>query len=543
MRLLWSLVMVSAACGDNSHATPDAAKAIDAKVIDATPDAPTLESELTPAQIAAIDAAIADKLGKGGATGYSIAVWRDGKIVHREAFGTITEDGRPTTVDTLFQIGSDTKKLTTIGLLRQVQAGRATLDQTVGELVPDLKLASDASYFSTLTLDELLSHRSGLFDYLPWTDAPDDAQLAAVMRGKFAANETAMMPAGIAWDYANPNFSIAGFVTEVLDGSRPWATIITDDVIVPLGLTHTFPRRDQALASGQPMASGHGLTWTGEWDSFKLLEGGPTSYATGWTVPTAQQDNAFGRPAGFVWSTAADQALTMGFLADGNEAVLSASLRTAMMTAHAPLDNHLVGESYGYGLFVEDGLRMPDGTYYAARLIEHDGATPSMTSFSLLLPDQRVAVTMLANGYGENFYDAGYVILQVVAADRLPAATSAPALLPPPATDLSTYAGTFTDPNLGTVLLTWNGSQLQLTSGALDTDNSPLTPLGLDLFSVSLQGGTYDLSFYDGTPGAHSYGVNRSFVLSRTTTSSMLAAPHVRHGTLRPSATPPRRRR
>ena len=113
--------------------------------------------------------------------------------------------------------------------------------------MPDLALASDPAYFGTLTLDELLSHRSGLYDYTPWLDAPDDAHLAATIRGRFAANEYAMMPAGIAWNYANPNFALAGFVTEVLDG-RPWPAIVTADVLQPLGLVHTYARRDDGLA-------------------------------------------------------------------------------------------------------------------------------------------------------------------------------------------------------------------------------------------------------------------------------------------------------
>lgn len=537
MRSWLALCLFSVACGDDhAHLIPDASP--DAPPVDAAPDAPASTSELTPAQIAAIHTAVNGSLGQGYATAYSIAVWRDGKIVHREAFGTIDEAGTKATPEVLFQIGSDTKKLTAVGLLRQIQAGRAKLSDTVASLVPDLKLAKDASYFSTLTIDDLLSHRSGLYDYLPWTDDPDDAHLASFMKGRFAANEYAMMPAGVAYNYANPNFVLAGFLTEVLDGSRPWAKIVTDDVLAPLGLTHTFVKRDGAIASGQPMASGHGLTWTGDWDSFELLVG-PT-YAEGWTAPSAQQDNAFGRPAGFAWSTASDQAMMMGFLADGNATVLSDALRAEMMTAHAPLYDHATGIAYGYGVFVADGLQTPDGAYYPTKLVEHDGATPTMTSFSLLLPDKRIAVTMLANGYGENFYDVGLKILQTVAADRLPAAVPQPPTLGPVASDLSGYAGSFTDPNLGTVTIDWTGTQLQLTSATLDSDHVPLFPRALDLFAVTLQGQQFDLDFYDGATTPRSYGVDRNFVLTRTTGTTPTF--DVRHGKLRPSLTPLRHR-
>ncbi|HWO09193.1 MAG TPA: serine hydrolase domain-containing protein, partial [Polyangiaceae bacterium] len=162
---------------------------------------------LTAEEEAEVRAAVALSLGSGLATGYSVAVWRDGDVIYREAFGASDAAGTPVTPDTLFQIGSDTKKITALALLQQVDAQALEIDATLSQALPGLQLAADPSYVERVSVHDLLQHRSGLYDYAPWTEAPDDAELARVALGRFGQEEYLVTPPHIAWQYSNPNYS------------------------------------------------------------------------------------------------------------------------------------------------------------------------------------------------------------------------------------------------------------------------------------------------------------------------------------------------
>jgi CubicO group peptidase (beta-lactamase class C family) len=485
-------------------------------------------NELDDDAIARIHAAVNQSLGTGLATGCAVAIWRDGEVIYAEGFGTKDEAGNPVTNDTLFQIGSDTKKLTAMTLLQLVDAGELSLDQTVGELLPMLELVPSPGHFDGMTVHELLSHQSGLWDYTPWIEGADDGELSAVAYGRFATHEYAMMPPGIAWSYSNPNFSLAGLLVEEL-GGRSWPDVVIDDVALPLGLTQTYARRDDVVASATDIASGFGLIFPDGIDTFDLLE--PlVPESIGWTTPEAQADHAFTRPAGLLWSTASDQALLGGFLIEGDPRVLSEASHAALVSGQVGLypevDPAELG--YAYGVVASRGFGGSDGSFYDVPMLSHGGNTLSMTSTFMLLPDQNVAVSVLANGAYEDSTLIAAVALEEAAASRLPAPGEPYIPLQPPRDDLSVYAGSFTEPVLGDMTIGFDGNDVTIeipTLTALGVTVAPvLLPIYRDMFLLTIDGSQLDVSFYDDTvPLEH--GVNRRFVLRRTSAASQPAAP------------------
>lgn len=464
----------------------------------------------------AIRNAVKKDLRASYASGASVAVWRDGAVVFAEGFGTRDPDTEdPVLTTTLFQIGSDTKKLTAIAALQQVAAGTLSLDTTVGEIVPELVFASDPALAGTLTLHELMSHQSGLFDYTPWVDVPDDADLYDRAIGRFAENEYATGPSSLYWNYCNPNFSLAGLMTQQVDG-RMWPDIVEQDLFAPLGLTRTFARKSSVEADGD-YAIGYGYYFADGYDTFEPFADTPT-YQFGTTSFEHTPDNGFIRPAGLVWSTASDMAMLEGFLIDGNEAVLSDDLLGQLTTPHVALyaETDASQAGYGYGLMINaSGWTGYEGYHDGVPLWAHGGNTMTMTSTTYLLPEQRIAVTVLSNGYGDDFTRTAITALEGLV--DLPTGGEAPELFGAPE-DEALLAGTWSGPSVGTLTLTWDGTALAVDAPDLlsagHTVGETLEPYARDIYFLTIDGFDYDLSFYAGE-GDDGWLINRQFAFGR----------------------------
>jgi CubicO group peptidase (beta-lactamase class C family) len=462
---------------------------------------------------AAVYKALKRDISQNSAFNGQIAIWYDGAVVYTASIGNRTVDGEdPIDDQTLFQIGSDTKKIAAIAALQQVAAGKLSLASTVAEAVPGLSLAASPEWAADTTLHELLSHQGGLFDYTPWDDTPDDADLHDRAFGDFAAREWAMAPAGEMWNYANPNFSVAGLMTQTVDG-RLWPDIVEEDVFQPLGMTRTFARLSEVLADGD-VANSYGLyNYAGDpADVF-----GETTYDYGEVEPAQVGDNGFTRPAGLVWSTASDQAMLLGFLLDGDASVLDDELRRQMTTAQVPLYPNFPPQSYGYGMFVMEGRSDGEGGWRPLLEYSHGGNTLSYTSASLIYPEQRIAVSILVNAYGADLRRTEAAVLEGMV--HPPASTDWPFDLATE-TDHAQLTGVYEDHAFGRVEITSANDGLHaafpdLTAAGWDADTD-LDYWWADeygLASGDLRG--YDLSFIPDDSGVYRYVRDRLFVGTR----------------------------
>ena len=265
--------------------------------------------------------------------------------------------GRAVTDDMILAIGSNTKTMTAVLLLRLQEDGLLDLDDAISKHLPPHPRINPS-----ITVRQLLNHTSGLGEYAGG-QAYRDSVLANPRRTWQREELFAMIPPaasapGEAWAYCNTNYLVAGAIAEIV-GGMPLHQLLAQYISAPLQLDslRLFPQdslvgelahrwlggRD---ASATPMMA----EWSGAW-------------AAGAVISTARQYAAFYHQL-------------------FSEGVLSASSMSEFIAFVAP-------NSYGLGI---RRLMVGGQIVYG-----HGGDIRGYTSSALWIPSLRASVVVLTN--------------------------------------------------------------------------------------------------------------------------------------------------
>ncbi|MEV0612383.1 serine hydrolase domain-containing protein [Nonomuraea sp. NPDC050404] len=291
--------------------------------------------------------------------GAALAYLHQGEL-HEFAAGTLnTATGVESTTDSLYQIGSITKVWTATLLMLQIERGNLTLDTPVAQVLPEFRVA-DAEVTKTVTIRHLLSHTSGIDgDLFLDTGRGDDCVEKYVAA---CADLVQNHPLGVTQSYCNSGFTVAGRVLERLTGKR-WDDVLREDIIEPLGLTHTWTLPEDVLRFRAAM--GH-------------VDGAP---APVWGLMRSAG------PAGLICARPAD---VVSFARAHLEGGLLDDPR-AMWEPQVDIPNpYTLGRQWGIGWIVDEW----DGR----RVISHGGNTIGQHAMLWAVPDTGTIVCAAANG-------------------------------------------------------------------------------------------------------------------------------------------------
>ena len=118
--------------GQQALTATSAPTTLDASGIPGSTAAPTSAGTVAPGQFAAFDESLRSGLIGNGALAISVAVAKDGKLLHTAAFGVANPaTGEPATSASRFRLASNSKLLTATAILQLVEAGQLGLDEPV----------------------------------------------------------------------------------------------------------------------------------------------------------------------------------------------------------------------------------------------------------------------------------------------------------------------------------------------------------------------------------------------------------------------------
>lgn len=307
----------------------------------------------------------------------AILVSKAGNILYEKYVGYTNPNLKttPITDTTCFHLASTSKPFTGVTILKLVQEGKIGLNDDI------LKFFSAFPY-TGITIKDLLSHRSGLPNYLYFMDDKAKWPMGKMVSNKDVLNFLIQYkPAlnykpGTRFSYCNTNFVLLALIIEEITG-KPYPEYLKQTIFLPLHMAHTFvytpADADRVIMSYKPS----GAIW--EHDIF---------------------DNTYGDKN--IYSTVRDMAKWDAALY--NEKFISQSL---LDTAFQPLSNEKPSiHNYGLGWRM---INLPNGK----KVIYHNGKWHGFNPAFARLIDEKAMIVILGNQTNSKMYHAAKLAYNV----------------------------------------------------------------------------------------------------------------------------------
>jgi D-alanyl-D-alanine carboxypeptidase len=288
--------------------------------------------------------------------GLAIGIVEDGRIVYSRGFGysDLTKHTR-WSPGTQTYIGSISKQFTAAAMLLLQQAGKLKLDDPVTRYVPELTIANG------VTIRELLNQTAGLPDELDAKSVDQDRTKSIKLADLIAAMNKLqpVSPPGAQYRYNNFNYAVAALIVERVSGI-PLSDYLQQNIFIPLLMNQTF------LAGDSGISAQHAVGYTGKPGAFTRVKPWDPAWLFGdGDVVTNVYDLA-------KWDI-------------GMPLLLRVDAERDMFTpSGAP-----GATQYGLGWVIDQRG--------GKRYIWHNGEIAGYRAMNALLPDDHVAIIVLAN--------------------------------------------------------------------------------------------------------------------------------------------------
>ena len=290
------------------------------------------------------------------------------------AFGGLSNaDNRRLDGDTVFEIGSITKELTSLLLTDMARRGEVALTDPVDKYLPPGVTVPERNN-RKITLADLSTHSSGLprmpSNFKPTDDANPYADYSVQHLYDFLAQHQLTRDIGAKYEYSNLGAGLLGHVL-ALRGGMSYEALLRSRILDPLGMSDTGITL--TLGMKARLAVGHKEVGRTNQNPYGLTP------VPNWDIPTLAG-------AGALRSTANDMLTFLAAYLGYMKTPLSAAMAD-QIAIRRPSDGSDFEVGYGWRIQTKHG----------STIIWHGGATGGYRCYIGFDPDARVGVIVLSN--------------------------------------------------------------------------------------------------------------------------------------------------
>jgi CubicO group peptidase (beta-lactamase class C family) len=288
----------------------------------------------------------------------SVLVARQGKVLLKGGYGLKNiKDSTFNDEHTVFQIASITKTFTAAMILKLVEQKKLALTDKVSKYYPGYP------HGDSITIEHLLTHTSGIWDYTRDEDFRNNKQINGSVQVeeliRFFKDKPLDFAPGTAWAYSNSGYYLLGYIIQKVT-AMPYEKAVRQYIFNPFGMSHSG--FDFKHLASEDKAVGYYADSTEK----------PVK-------PTPMVDSASPYAAGSIYSTVED-------LYRWHRGLQSYQFigRRSLQQAYTPYKNR-----YGYGWII-DSLN-------GKLMVSHSGGIFGFRTDFARIPEDDICIVLLSN--------------------------------------------------------------------------------------------------------------------------------------------------
>lgn len=325
-----------------------------------------------------IDQFLKNTYQEGIAPGFSVVMVEDNQVVFTKGYGVESVDSsRPFTPQTASAIGSLTKSFTALAVMQLVERGKVDLDTPLVRYLPQFQTANK-EISQQITVRMLLNNTSGLVGKVTKSGQVNNQAIEQLLHSLKAQHLTNQV--GRTYEYSNTAFSLAGLLISKISGIS-YPDYLKKYIFEPLEMNRT---------STNPK----------DFDRLQVLYGHNMGKEKPLTAQPTEPSGEMIAAGSLLRSTATDLGHYLIALLNegkyGNHQIIQQKSIEQMWDKEVAFPGLSYGEG-GDGFNYYYGLGWMISEIDGRTIIHHGGSTGTMSSFTILDPEKKIAAAILVN--------------------------------------------------------------------------------------------------------------------------------------------------